>query len=286
MSSVLENVLERLYEKYNHRKFIPPDPLQFIYKYKTNKDKEIAGFFASALAYGRVEQIEKSLEDLFGRMGASPFEFVVNFNSESAKKIEGFKHRFNTADDICDVCAAIKKALNKYGSLGNCFLKNYSKNDENILGSLEGFCVELIALAGRKRGSGVEYLLSRPSKGSGCKRLNLFLRWMVRKDAVDSGIWKKIDKSKLIVPIDVHMARLTKILGFHDRKTVNLKGAVEITRRFAEICPDDPVKYDFALCRIGILEDCSGKYRKQCELCELLGYCKKRNLKFMEKKLG
>ena len=100
---------------------------------------------------------------------------------------------------------------------------------------------------------------------------------MVRNDSVDPGIWKNVEASKLIVPIDVHMARLTRILGFHNRKTVNLKGAVEITGEFAKICSEDPVKYDFALCRIGILEDCNGKYRNQCELCELFGYCKKRD---------
>ena len=277
MSEVIINILEKLYKKYGHRKFIPPDPLQFIYRYKRNCDKEIAGFFASALAYGRVQQIEKSLDDLFCRMGTSPFDFVMSFDSKASKKIVGFKHRFNTSDDICAVCYALKKAVTKYGSLEKCFLENYSKDDENILPGLEGFCVELIKLAGKKGGTGVEYLLSRPSKGSACKRLNLFLRWMVRNDTIDPGVWKNVDASKLIVPIDVHMARLTRVLGFHNRKTVNLKGAIEITNEFAKICQDDPVRYDFALCRIGILEDCSGKYRSQCELCELFGYCKKRN---------
>ena len=276
MRDDIVNILDKLYEKYNQRKFIPPDPLQFVYKYKKDRDREIAGFFASALAYGRVEQIEKSLSNLFNRMGTSPFGFVQNFDTAAAGKIAGFKHRFNTDNDIGAVCRAVRKALAKYGTLENFFLEGYNKDDENILPALESFCAGLIAFAGKRSGAGLEYLLSRPSKGSACTRLNLFLRWMVRNDAVDPGIWKNVDKSGLIVPMDIHMTRLTKVLGFHSRKTVNLKGALEITNEFAGICPADPVKYDFALSRIGILEDCSGKYRQACELCELFGFCKKR----------
>ena len=116
-------------------------------------------------------------------------------------------------------------------------------------------------------------MLVNPSSGSACKRLNLFLRWMVRKDNVDLGLWKSIDKNKLIVPVDVHIARLTKILGFHSQKTVSLSTAVQITNAFAEIEPNDPVKYDFSLSRIGILENCTGQIDQNCVTCELCGFC-------------
>ena len=120
---------------------------------------------------------------------------------------------------------------------------------------------------------GLQYLLTNPAGGSACKRLNLFLRWMVRRDEVDPGLWSSIDKAKLIVPVDVHMARLCRVLKLYDQKTVSLAASVKITGSFAEIEPTDPVKYDFALSRIGILEDCNGKLQPKCQDCELLEFC-------------
>ena len=120
---------------------------------------------------------------------------------------------------------------------------------------------------------GLSYLLPKPIRGSACKRLNLFLRWMVRDDEVDAGLWSSVDKAKLIVPVDVHMGRLCKILGFYDRKSVSLAAAIDITNSFCDIEPTDPVKYDFALSRIGILENCTGRHRSGCEFCELFEFC-------------
>jgi uncharacterized protein (TIGR02757 family) len=120
---------------------------------------------------------------------------------------------------------------------------------------------------------GLKFLLAGPAGGSACKRLNLFLRWMVRKDDVDLGLWKSVDKAKLIVPVDVHIGRLCRILGMYNHKTVSLAAAVEITESFAQIEPADPVKYDFALSRIGILKGCNGKYRAICDGCEILDFC-------------
>ena len=128
----------------------------------------------------------------------------------------------------------------------------------------------------------MRYLLVSPEGGSGCKRLNLYLRWMVRDDEVDAGVWKKVDRAKLLVPVDVHMNRLCGILGFHNRKAVSMRTAEEVTGRFAEIEPSDPVKYDFALSRVGIVEECNGRERKECEICELAGFCVKKRT--MDKK--
>jgi uncharacterized protein (TIGR02757 family) len=121
--------------------------------------------------------------------------------------------------------------------------------------------------------AGLNYLLANPSRGSASKRLNLFLRWMVRSDEVDVGLWTCVDKAKLIVPIDVHMGRLCRILGLHNDKTISLSTALKVTRAFAEMEPDDPVKYDFALSRIGILENCNAQRRVECESCELNSIC-------------
>ncbi len=120
---------------------------------------------------------------------------------------------------------------------------------------------------------GLSHLLPRPASGSACKRLNLFLRWMVRNDGVDTGLWELVGKAKLVVPVDVHMGRLCRILGLYDRKTVSLASALKITEGFAEIEPADPVKYDFALSRVGILEGCTGQHRSGCEFCELFQFC-------------
>ena len=250
----LKNILEGLYRKYCHKKFIPPDPLQFVYHYKKKPDCEIAGFLAACFAYGAVEQIEKFLTALLGKMGESPSEFIKNFSAEDKKLFESLKYRFNTSQDIISLLEILKQVLIQHGSLENLFLKGYSGTDSNIIPAAENFIKNLLKIHNKKASRGLKFLLSDPAKGGTSKRLFLFLRWMVRNDEADAGLWEKIDKTKLIVPVDVHIGRLSKILGLHNRKTINLKAAVEITEAFKKICPQDPVKYDFALCRIGILE--------------------------------
>ena len=273
----IRNILEKLYKRYNRRKLISPDPLQFLYRYSDPADIEITAFLASALAYGRVQQIEKSLNNLLGRMGDSPFEFVMNFNKGKRRALNNFKHRFTTSDDISDLLMLFRTIITKYGSIEQYFVRGFNPGDSNIIPALFKFCNSLLEIHAAKHNGqttrGLKYLLVSPAGGSACKRLNLFLRWMVRDDDVDLGLWKSIDKAKLIVPVDVHMGRLCKILGLYDRKTTSLLAAIEITESFTEIEPADPVKYDFALSRIGILENCNGRLREGCELCELFGFC-------------
>jgi uncharacterized protein (TIGR02757 family) len=276
----IKDVLERLYAKYNRRYLIKPDPLQFVYRYSSGADMEIAGLLAAVLAYGRVEQIEKSLDDLLERMGNNPFEFALKFDEGNRRKIEDFKHRFTTGGDISELLTLLKKVLNEYGSIENFFVEGYTSSDKNIIPALSKFCDSLLEIcAGANKGwvpKGVGYLLPRPAAGSVCKRLNLFLRWMVRKDDVDTGLWKSVDKAKLVVPVDVHIGRLCKILGFYDQKTISLSAAIKITEGFAAVEPADPVKYDFALSRIGIVENCTGKISSRCRVCELFEYCSNR----------
>lgn len=276
-SKQIKNVLESLYSRYNRIELVKPDPLQFVHRYKGNNDMELAGFFAAGLAYGRVSQIEISLNRLLDIMSLSPFEFVMKFDENSREKLSGFKHRFTSGTDIAVLCELFRKVLEAEGSLGNYFLEFYRQDDETVVPSLSRFVRGLLAehkkLKGEPAGKGVKYLLSDPAGGSACKRLNLFLRWMVRRDDIDVGIWKGVDKRKLIVPVDVHIARLSRILGFHNRNSADLKTSIEITRGFREICPDDPVKYDFALSRIGITENCTGKISEQCKCCKLLELC-------------
>lgn len=276
----IKTVLEKLYHKYNRYELIKPDPLQFVYHYSKPADMEIAGLLAAELAYGRVQQIQKSLTDLLGRMGASPFEFILNFDAQKRRKLKNFKHRFTSGGDISDLLELLKKVLNQYGSIEEFFIWGYNPEDENIIPALSKFCNSLLDMYAKTHNSPastqLSYLLARPSAGSTCKRLNLFLRWMVRDDEVDTGLWKRIDKAKLIVPVDVHMGRLCRILGFHDRKVISLSTSVKITNCFAEIEPADPVKYDFALSRIGIVKNCTGRRRSGCEFCEMFKFCSRR----------
>jgi uncharacterized protein (TIGR02757 family) len=271
-------VLDKLYKKYNHYELIKPDPLQFVYQYDSPLDREIVAFLSAALAYGRVEQIQKSLTNLFERMGDSPYEFVRCFSKTEQKKLSGFKHRFNTGQDISDLLMCFKKVLSQHSSIEEFFLQGYKPVDINLISGLSNFCNSLLNMHASKKNRqtnrGFKYLLVNPSDGSACKRLNLFLRWMVRDDDVDTGIWESIDKAKLVVPIDVHMGRLCRILGFHNKNNVSLSTAIQITECFAEIEPADPVKYDFALSRIGIVENCNCRYRNACRNCELFPLCR------------
>jgi uncharacterized protein (TIGR02757 family) len=277
----LAEVLEGLHEKYNRAELIPPDPLQFVYKYTEPADMEIVAFVAADLAYGRVQQIAKSLTKLLALMGESPWAFVCDFNDDRREILRTFKHRFTSGDDISDLLALLRRVLLEYGSIEKFFLLGFDPADANIVPALTTFCASLSQIyAAEHKGKvsrGLNYLLASPERGSPCKRLNLFLRWMVRDDRVDAGLWKSVDKTKLIVPLDVHMGRLCRILGLYSQKTASLTAALKITESFLEINPADPVKYDFALSRIGILEDCTGRRRDRCEICELFDYCLRRN---------
>jgi len=273
----LKQMFEGLYRRFNHRNLIPPDPLQFVYQYTQPSDMEVVAFLAASHAYGRVEQIEKSLGDLFARMGESPYTFVKNFDKTGREKLSGFKHRFTKGEDISDLLELLKKVLNRHGSIEKFVVEGYNPNDKNIIPALTRFCDSLWKMYSKEHNGrptvGLKFLLAGPAGGSACKRLNLFLRWMVRKDDVDTGLWKSIDKAKLIVPVDVHIGRLCRILGMYNHKTVSLAAAVEITESFAQIEPADPVKFDFALSRIGIIEGCNGKYALRCKVCELFDFC-------------
>jgi len=273
---LLKPLLEKLYARYNHRGFVPPDPLQFVYRYPDRRDMEIAAFLASALAYGRVRQIERSLTQLLDRMDNAPYRFTSRFAEAGRAKLRSFKHRFTTGDDLSDLLARFRQVFYEYGSLESFFALGYHREDATVLPALSQFCDSLCQMSGGPVSDGLSYLLANPSRGSASKRLNLFLRWMVRRDEVDLGLWKRIDQAKLVVPMDVHMGRLCRILGLHDDKTISLSTALKVTAAFTQINPEDPVKYDFALSRLGILEGCTGRPCPACKSCELRRLCAKR----------
>jgi len=251
MNCIQKTKLDSIYNQCNRRCFVHPDPLEFLYSYKDIRDREIAGLIASALAYGRMPQILKSVSSVLGAMDKSPYLFLKNSDKQFLlQKFKPFRHRFADGKNIAALLYGAKNIIDRFGSLNKCFEEGQSHDHENILLPMTFFVGELTS-----SGNNPGHLVANPKKGSACKRMNLFLRWMVRKDRVDPGGWKGINKSTLIVPIDTHMHKIGMMLGFTSRKQANMKTAMEITQGFTKISPKDPVKYDFALTRFGIRDD-------------------------------
>jgi len=254
--------LINLYNKYNKREFVHPDPLEFLYLYEKALDREIVGLIASSLAYGKVAQILKSVWSVLEPMGKSPHDFLLCQNRGTLIEFFGnFKHRFTTSPELVDFLLKIRESINEFGSLNKLFLTGYDGNIQS------GLCFFTKRLTNNQKNS----LLPEPSKASACKRLYLYLRWMVRADEVDPGGWEGIKPSQLIIPLDTHMYNICKTLGLTNRNQANIKTSIEITRAFIDICPEDPVKFDFALTRLGIRTDTdmNGFFRT----CEIKGFC-------------
>ncbi|NNG01755.1 MAG: TIGR02757 family protein [Desulfobacteraceae bacterium] len=241
--------LEKLYKKYNRREFVHPDPLEFLYAYPDPLDREITAMVAACLAYGRVAQILRSLSIVLDKMVPSPRVFLDSTSENELRRIyDGFVHRFARADHLVALLVGIKGCINRYGSLHNCFMDGMPTGKDSVLDGLARFVQYLLAVTTSDPG----HLLPDPARGSACKRLHLFLRWMVRKDAVDPGGWDGISPSLLIIPLDVHMFRIGHYLGFTRRKQANARAALDITQGFRSVNHRDPVKYDFSLTRLGI----------------------------------
>jgi len=257
--------LDDLYLRYNRREFVHPDPLAFLYQYQDVRDREIVGLIASALAYGRVNQIMKSVNLVLDQM-PSPYAFLQQASLRSLEKtFEGFKHRFTTGEELAALLLGIKRAIERHGSLGACFLLGMHDEDDTVMEALAAFVDALSKPANRS----LSFLLPAPAKGSACKRLHLYLRWMVRQDAVDPGGWQSVDPSKLIVPLDTHMYRIGLAFGLTGCKQANIRAALEVTAGFRTIAPKDPVRYDFALTRLGIRTDTDlNAFLKSCVMKE------------------
>ena len=241
--------LDVLYHRYNRRDRVYPDPLVFLYAYADIRDREIAGLLASSLAYGRVAQIYKSLCRVLEKMGPSPLGFLKQSTRQSlTAAYGGFSHRFATGGHLINMMLAIKDVLDHYGSIYGCFLSGMTVEADTVLPALTRFVAAFTA----GNAPGLGHLIPLPERGSACKRLNLYLRWMVRRDDVDPGGWEQVPASKLIIPLDVHMHRVGIRLGFTRRRQADMLTALEITRGFSRILPEDPLRYDFTLCRMGM----------------------------------
>ena len=239
--------LEQTYNRYNKPEFIHPDPLEFVWRYNRSSDREVAGLIAGCLAYGNVTQILKSVEKVLGPLGPSPAAWLKRNPPAAVKKTFcTFKHRFTTGAELAVFLLNIKRALEVHGSLEKLFLKGYDKDQTTLETAIYKFIDSFNATGCAPS------LTPCPEHKSSFKRINLFLRWMVRKDAVDPGVWAGIPPSKLLIPLDTHMRQVSMGMGITKRKDTSMKTAAEITAYFRKIEPGDPVKYDLSLTRAGI----------------------------------
>lgn len=270
-AQLLQSRLDHLVETFDVST-IEPDPLQLVLRYREPLDQEVAGLVAAAFAYGRADIIVANIGAVLAKMGTSPYAYLKSFDArEARRRFDGFAHRFHKTPDLVAFLAALAGAIAKHGSLGALFEKGYDPGDPDIAGSLTRFTR---ALRGEKNES-LAYLLTSPADGSACKRMNLYLRWMVRRTAPDLGLWTFVDPAKLVMPLDTHVHRIATFLGLTDRKSGDWKTARALTDRLATFDAADPVRYDFALCRLGILDLCSRKQRKEnCDVCLLRDACR------------
>ena len=251
-NSELKEKLETHYFNYR-QKFSSKDPVWILHRFSDERDIELIGLITAAYAYGSVDQINRFINELLQKTGNNPYEFTINFSKRKDKKhLEGMYYRFNSGFDIINMFISLNKALIRFGSLRNLFLSHIEASHNNIIPALGGFTNELNKNIIKTDNRYYHYLFSNPVNKSTCKRMNLFLRWMVRKDDIDTGLWKEIETSKLIMPVDTHIARISKKLKLVNRKSIDLKFALELTENLKKFDPVDPVKYDFALCHLGI----------------------------------
>lgn len=283
-SKLLKNTLEALYAS-RSQQHLQNDPLSFCHRFKEPSDREIAGLIASCLAYGNVKIILRSLEQIFSIVGPSPRGFVESFDpAEGMGLFAGFKHRFNDGRDLCALLLAIRTMIEEADSIENFFLSGLKPDDDDITSALNTFSAAALAFdysavfgaAAPSADSCFPFFFPSPASGSACKRLCMYLRWMVRpSDGIDLGVWQSIPPSKLVIPVDAHIQRICRLLGFTKRKQADWKMAREITAALRELDPLDPVKYDFSICHLGISEGCDGNSTEICQGCAIAGICPK-----------
>jgi uncharacterized protein (TIGR02757 family) len=270
------------------------DPIQIVRRYPRLEDREIVAFVASALAFGRVASVMASIEAVCRVMGPSPANFVRQFDpARDGAPLRTLGHRWTRGDDFVALLWILRNLVASHGSLEQCFAGGHDPEARDVGAAIDTFSSRARAVDWRpayadsaRRTSrtggrapecpGVFYFWARPSTGSACKRINLFLRWMVRRDAIDPGGWTAIPARQLVVPLDTHTIRTGRCLRLTRRTTPGWKMAVEITNALRNLDPDDPVRYDFALCHLGMMGACGYGTKKGNQQCPLRGLCRPR----------
>ncbi len=278
----LRDRLEELFCQYHHPKYLESDPLQFLHRYPNPADQEVVGLIAALLAYGRVNTIFSSVQKVLSLLGPRPQQAILQIEPcKIREQLKDFKHRFNTAEDVVALLTCLQQILRKHGSLQAAYRSGYRKSDPDTFRASSRFmtlfnrCLSQSTAANETLSYGLKFLLASPANGGACKRLNLFVRWMARpKDGLDLGLWNQICPSKLIIPLDTHIHQIGRFLGLTHRASGDWKTAVQITESLRRIDPKDPVRFDFALSRLGILEACEGRrLLSKCSQCSLDSIC-------------
>ncbi|MEW6055374.1 MAG: TIGR02757 family protein [Bdellovibrionota bacterium] len=278
--------LTQLLEQFHQPHWIVSDPVQYVHRYSRVEDQEIAGYLASCFAYGSVKLVHRAVARILSAMGDSPAKFVRNYKGQKAWP--GFYHRFHTEEHVEILVQVLKEALDEQGSLGGLFLsqrdKDFSQDPfEQVLHGAALWFRERSMRQIEKRAKpelarGMRFFFNSPADGSACKRTVMFMRWMVRRDEIDIGVWDWMRPEQLVIPVDTHVARISYYLylrGGKELQAPNWKMAREITQELKKVNPLDPVCYDFALARLGILDICKRKYVQSiCERCPVEKGCR------------
>jgi uncharacterized protein (TIGR02757 family) len=272
----LKAALDDLYASYNQADVVA-DPVELVRRYQSNADREVVGLMAAGLAFGRVASVLQSIERLLAVLGPAPAAFVGRFDPRrDGDAFASLGHRWTRGEDLAALVLVLRRMFDEAGSIEGFFLRGHDAGRTDVEQSLESFSRRARALAGEAhpRLAGVSYFFPQPSAGSACKRLNLYLRWMVRADAVDLGAWSGVSPSQLVVPLDVHVIRVGQCLGLTRLRSPGWRMASEITASLRAIDPDDPVRYDFALCHLGMHDQCGFNRPFSDSRCPLRGWCR------------
>ncbi len=260
----MKTALQELYDSFNAPESAL-DPIQIVRRYQRVDDREIVAFVAAGLAFGRVASVMTSVEAICTVMGPSPAAFVRSFDrTRDGASLKPFVHRWVKGPDVIGLFVTLRLMIEEFGSIEACFADGYAASHEDLAPAIEAF----------SRRGGQSYFFAKPSTGSACKRMNLFLRWMVRKDRVDPGGWTRIPASKLLVPLDTHTIRVGKCLRLTKRVSPGWKMAADITAALREVDPSDPVRFDFALCHLSMMGACGFETTRGNADCPLKAHCR------------
>jgi len=272
--------LDDLYRSFDHVTSAT-DPVHIVRRFTSPADREIVGFCAAALAFGRVASVLQSIESLLAVMGPHPAAFVRRFDpAQERLRLEPLVHRWISGRDLIALLIVLQRMLIEAGSIEAFFLQGDVATSPHVGPALDSFstralATDLRAAYGRRvpRQRGVAYFFPRPSAGSACKRLNLFLRWMVRRDEIDLGVWSKVSSARLVVPLDTHVIRLGRCLKLTRYTSPGWKMALDITNALRAFDSTDPVRFDFALCHVGMMNACGFQKPQGSSQCPLRGMC-------------
>jgi uncharacterized protein (TIGR02757 family) len=273
--------LDELYRGFDHV-HSAADPVHIVRRFTDPADREVVGFCAAGLAFGRVASVLQSIESLLAVMGPAPAAFVRSFDADrERKRFEPLVHRWIRGRDLVALMLVLRRMVGDHGSIEGFFAEGDDPAEPDVYAALESFSrrameTDLRQVYGARLPvrAGVGYFFPRPSRGSACKRLNLFLRWMVRRDAIDLGVWRTPAPSRLIVPLDTHVVRVGRCLRLTRRVSPGWSMAADITAALRAVDGADPVRYDFSLCHIGMMNACGFNRAQRDAQCPLRGVCR------------